>query len=79
MNIDDYLAWRQRAGDAPLVQQLQAAISSTGKSLYSVAQESGVAAPVLQRFMNGQRGITLDTAGKIAAYLGLSLLPEKSR
>jgi Helix-turn-helix len=77
MSIEEYLAWREQAGDAPLTQQLKAAIEATGDSLYSIAQGSGVAAPVLQRFVNGERGITLDTAGKLAAYLGLALLPAK--
>jgi plasmid maintenance system antidote protein VapI len=27
--------------------------------------------------MNGERGITQETAGKLAAYLGLSLLPDR--
>jgi hypothetical protein len=75
MSIEEYLAWRKGAGDAPLSRQLQSAIAATGESLYSIAKTSGVAAPVLQRFVNGERGITLDTAGKLAAYLGLSLLP----
>jgi hypothetical protein len=75
MSIEEYLAWRSGADDASLAQQLKAAISATGKSLYSIAQASGVAAPVLQRFVNGERGITLETAGKLADYLGLSLLP----
>ena len=74
--MDEYLNWRQGAGDAPLTRQLQAAISATEQSLYAIAQGSGIAAPVLQRFVNGERGITLDTAGKLAAYLGLSLLPN---
>lgn len=75
MSIDEYLEWRRGAGDAPLTRQLQQAVASTGQSLYSIAQASGIAAPVLQRFVNGERGITLDTAGKLAAYLGLALLP----
>jgi len=79
MSIEEYLAWREGASDAPLTRQLQAAIAATGDSLYSIAQGSGVAAPVLQRFVNGQRGITLDTAGKLAAYLGLALLPAKQQ
>ena len=76
MSLDEYLSWRKGAGDAPLTKQLQAAIAATEQSLYSIAQGSGIAAPVLQRFVSGERGITLDTAGKLAAYLGLSLLPE---
>ena len=76
MSLAEYLSWRTGAGDAPLTRQLQAAIAATDESLYAIAQASGIAAPVLQRFVNGERGITLDTAGKLAAYLGLTLLPE---
>lgn len=79
MSIEEYLAWRNGSRDAPLARQLQAAIAATGDSLYSIAQGSGVAPPVLQRFVNGERGITLNTAGKLAAYLGLALLPTKQR
>jgi len=79
MSIDEYLQWRQGAGDAPLTRQLQQAVTTTGQSLYSIAQASGVAAPVLQRFINGERGITLDTASKLARYLGLGLLPESDK
>ncbi len=77
MSLEEYLVWRRGAGEAPLTHQLQAAIAATDESLYSIAQGSGVAAPILQRFVNGQRGITLETAGKVAAYLGLALLPER--
>lgn len=76
MSIEEYLIWRNGAGDAPLTSQLRAAIAATGQSLYAIAQASGVPAPVLQRFVNGQRGITLETAGKLAAYLRLALLPD---
>jgi hypothetical protein len=76
ISIDEYLSWREGSGDVPLARQLQAAIAATGQSLYSIAQASGVAAPVLQRFVNGERGITLETAGKLASYLELALLPE---
>lgn len=76
MSIEEYLEWRKGAGDVPLANQLRAAIAATGQSLYAVAQHSGVPSPVLQRFVNGQRGITLETAGKLAAYLGLALLPK---
>jgi hypothetical protein len=77
MSLEEYLDWRKGSGDAPLTTQLQAAIAATGQSLYAVAQASGVAAPVLQRFVNGERGITLETAAKLADYLGLSLLPSR--
>jgi len=78
MSLDEYLGWRKGAGDVPLARQLQAAIAATDQSLHAIAQASGVAPPVLQRFVNGERGITLETAGKLAAYLGLSLMPESA-
>lgn len=79
MSIDEYLTWRAGSGDASLARQLEAAIAATGQSLYSISQATGVAAPVLQRFVNGERGITLETAGKLASYLGLALLPETDK
>ncbi len=79
MSIEECLTWLEGSGDSPLGRQLQAAIAATGQSLYSIAQASGVPAPVLQRFVNGQRGITLETAGKLAEYLGLALLPQPRR
>jgi hypothetical protein len=79
MSIDEYLTWRAGSGDAPLARQLEAAIAATGQPLYSISQATGVAAPILQRFVNGERGITLETAGKLARYLGLALLPEPQK
>lgn len=76
MNLEEFMAFRKKAGDAPLTRQLQAAIAASGQSLYAVAQGSGVSAPSLQRFVLGERGITLETAAKVAAYLGLVLMPD---
>jgi len=75
MSIKEYLSWRKGAGGAPLTSQLQAAIAACGEPLPEIARASGVSATVLQRFVSGQQGITLETAGKIAAHLGLALLP----
>jgi len=58
-----------------LPEQLREAISATGQTTYRVAKESGVSFPVVYRFLKGERGITLDTAGKLADYLGLELRP----
>jgi hypothetical protein len=79
MSIEEYLEWRARQAGAPLTRQLQAALKACDKSIYAIAQESGVSAPIIQRFVSGQRGITLETAGKLASYLGLSLLPDASK
>jgi plasmid maintenance system antidote protein VapI len=38
-----------------------------------VAKGSGVSQSVVNRFINGQRDITLETAGKLCDYLRLRL------
>jgi hypothetical protein len=76
MSIEEYFAWLDAAGESRLDGQLQAAIRSCGETLTAIAKGSGVSQPVLQRFMSGERGITLATAGKLAAYLHLRLLPQ---
>ncbi len=77
MSIQEYLSWRKEAGSGPLTSQLQAAIAASDESLPEIAAASGVSTLVLQRFVNGQRGITLEAAGKIAAHLGLALAPTR--
>jgi hypothetical protein len=79
MSIEEYLSWRKGAGSAPLARQLQAAIAACGEPLPAIAQASGVSAAVLQHFVSGQRDITLETAGKLAAHLGLALLPTAGK
>ncbi len=54
---------------------IKQAILATGKSVNSVASQSGVSQPILHRFLTGQRGITLDTAERVCAYLKLELRP----
>lgn len=76
MRIADYLAWRKTEANAPLTDQLREAIRCCGKSVSAIAQASDVPQPVVQRFVSGERGITLDTAARLAKYLGLSLLPN---
>jgi len=58
-----------------LADTIKQAILATGKSVNSVASQSGVSQPILHRFLTGQRGITLDTAERVCAYLKLELRP----
>lgn len=52
---------------------LKSAIKKSGKTVYRIAQESGVAHPVILRFLSGERDIRLETAEKLADTLGLRL------
>lgn len=56
-----------------LANTIKEAVAATGKSVNAVAIQSGVAQAVLQRFLAGQRGITLGTAERLCAYLQLEL------
>ena len=58
-----------------LSETLKRATLATGKSVNSIAKGSGVHQAVLQRFMAGKRGLKLDTAERLCAYLGLQLGP----
>jgi len=57
----------------PIPQKLRTAIKEAGKSIYQVAKDSGVAHPVILRFVSGERDIRLETAEKLAESLGLEL------
>ena len=52
---------------------LRKAIRSSGKSVYQLAKDSGVAHPVIFRFLSGERDIRLATADKLASTLGVKV------
>lgn len=62
-----------------LENQIRAAIKNSGLSINRLAKDSGVSQPVLCRFMNKTRGITLTTASKLAESLGLELISKKRK
>jgi plasmid maintenance system antidote protein VapI len=56
-----------------IVEQLRQAIADSGQSEYAIAKGSGVSQSVVNRFVSGERGISLETAAKLCDYLGLDL------
>ncbi len=58
-------------------EQLREVIRADGRSLAAIAQESGIDRAALSRFVNGRRGITIDSAAKLARYFRLELRPVK--
>jgi plasmid maintenance system antidote protein VapI len=60
-------------------EQLRSIISARGLSPYSVSRLADVAPSVLTRFVNGERGLTLDTFDRIALALGLRLAEGSRR
>ena len=60
-------------------EQLRRAILNAPISRYALSRVTGVAEGVLSHFVNRNRSITMDTAAKLAAALGLELKPTKKR
>ncbi len=55
-----------------LTEILRQLLKDRDESHYRMSKETGVSQPVITRFMNGDRGISLATAEKLAAYLGIT-------
>jgi DNA-binding phage protein len=57
-----------------LDEQLRVAIRSSGLTVYRIAKSSGVTHDRIYRFMHGTRSLSLRSAGKVCAALGLELV-----
>jgi len=57
--------------------QLRQAIEESGLSAYRLAADSGVNVAAVLRFKSGVRSLTLESADRLAAVLGLELRPKK--
>jgi transcriptional regulator with XRE-family HTH domain len=55
--------------------QLRDAIGASGQSLNQLGQAAGVDSGRLSRFMRGERGLTLEAAGRLCRVLSLHLAP----
>jgi transcriptional regulator with XRE-family HTH domain len=62
---------------APMIsEQLREAIRRRGLTAYKVAKDAGVSHTIVQRFLDGDRGLNLDSADKIARTLRLRLVED---
>ena len=62
--------------DQTIEDQLRQAIQAQAGSVLGLAKRVKVSQPILHRFLNRERGITLATAAQIAKVLGLELVPK---
>ena len=58
---------------------IAAIIKARGITSYALAKASGVNASVIQRFINGERGLRLETAEKLVQSLDLVLTEKKPK
>lgn len=65
--------------ETTLAEQLRQMISNSGLTAYQLRATTGIEASVISRFINGERDIRLETAGKLATALGAELKLKSSR
>ncbi len=59
-----------------LTDALRGAIERSGLTVYRIAKATGIDSANLGRFVRGELSIRLDKADRLAAYLGLHLVPD---
>lgn len=64
---------KKKPDPSDLAAVLRTEIESSENSRYVIAQESGVDAGALSRFVAGERDLRLETATKLCRTLGLTL------
>ena len=59
-----------------ITEALRAAICNSGLTGYRIAKGAGLTEPTLRRFAAGKAFLRLDKADRLAAFLGLQLVPD---
>jgi transcriptional regulator with XRE-family HTH domain len=62
-----------------MVEQIRAAVRSSGLTSTVLAERTGVDTGRISRFMRGERDLTLHAAARLCAALGLELRPVGKR
>ena len=58
-----------------IAESLKQAIRESGRSVYQISKDSGIAQIVIARFLSGERDIRMATADKLARALNMQLTP----
>jgi predicted XRE-type DNA-binding protein len=58
-----------------IIGQLRQAIADSGESQNAISKATGIAQPHLNRFVNEERGLSLENAAVLCSYLKLHLAP----
>jgi DNA-binding phage protein len=71
------LMGKRKTARPPMIDdQLREAIAASGRTHSDIGRAAGVNPGMILRFMARERTLRLDTAGKIAAALGLRLMDQ---
>ena len=60
-----------------IIDQLRKAIRDSGETRYAIGKATGVSQSIIDRFLSGERGISLETAAKLCEYLRVELVHRR--
>lgn len=64
---------RTKASPDDFARILRSALTASDQTLYRVSMDTGIGQDVLSRFVREERGLSLETAGRLAVHLGYTL------
>ncbi|MEO0483833.1 MAG: helix-turn-helix domain-containing protein [Planctomycetota bacterium] len=62
-----------------VMDQLRAAVDSSDESAYAIAKGSGVDRSQLSRLLSSERDLSMESAERLADYLGLEIVVRPKR
>jgi hypothetical protein len=69
----------RRKAKQKLTDQLRQAVADSGRTLGGLARDTGIDKSALSRFVNGERGLSMEALDTIGDYLDLEIKPRKRR
>ena len=63
----------------PLDDQLRQAVLNCGQSQYAICKATGIDKTALSRFINGERGVSMEVMNTLGEYLGLRIVADKPK
>ena len=63
----------------PLTDQLRQAVLNCGQSQYAVCKATGIDKTALSRFINGERGVSMEVMDTLGKYLRLWIVTDKTK
>ena len=61
----------------PISEQLRQVVLNCGQTRYAISKATGIGQDVLSRFVNGERGLSMEVLDQLGGYLDLRIVIDK--
>lgn len=68
-----------KSASRKLTDQLRAAVVESGRTLGQITRDTGIDKSALSRFVNGERGVSMEALDKLGEYLRLRIVADKPK